>query len=105
MAHAVAHADLAVDGERVVLRWPGDGLGTVGGAVGDAVSQAAYDLLTGDHLARVKVCAGCHWVFLDQSKNGSRRWCSMEDCGTSAKMRRYVARRAARRASAAAPGH
>ena len=101
MAHAVAHADLAVDGERVVLRWPGDGLG----AIGDAVAQAAYDLLTGDHLARVKVCAGCHWLFLDQSKNGSRRWCSMEDCGTSAKMRRYVARRAARRASAAAPGH
>ena len=101
VAHAVAHADLAVDGERVVLRWPGDGLG----AVGDAVARAAYDLLTGDHLARVKVCAGCHWLFLDQSKNGSRRWCSMEDCGTSAKMRRYVARRAARRASSAPPGH
>ncbi len=101
VAHAVAHADLAVDGERVVLRWPGDGLG----AIGDAVAQAAYDLLTGDHLARVKVCAGCHWLFLDQSKNGSRRWCSMEDCGTSAKMRRYVARRAARRASSAPPGH
>ena len=101
VAHAVAHADLAVDGERVVLRWPGDGLG----AVGDAVAQAAYDLLVGDQLARVKVCAGCHWLFLDQSKNGSRRWCSMEDCGTSAKMRRYVARRAARRASSAPPGH
>ena len=72
---------------------------------GDAVARAAYDLLTGDHLARVKVCAGCHWLFLDRSKNGSRRWCSMEDCGTSAKMRRYVARRAARRASSAAPGH
>jgi len=101
VAHAVAHADLAVDGERVVLRRPGDGLG----AVGDAVARAAYDLLTGDHLARVKVCAGCHWLFRDQSKNGSRRWCSMEDCGTSAKMRRYVARRAARRASSAPPGH
>jgi len=36
VAHAVAHADLAVDGERVVLRRPGDGLG----AVGDAVARA-----------------------------------------------------------------
>ena len=65
-----------------------------------AVAVAAYDLLTGGQLHRVKHCAQCHWLFLDRSKNGSRRWCSMEDCGASVKMRRYVARRAARRRSA-----
>jgi predicted RNA-binding Zn ribbon-like protein len=96
VADAIAHADLAAVPDRVELCWPGGGLD----GVGDAVAQAAYTLLTGGQLTRIKRCAECHWLFLDQSKNGSRRWCSMEDCGTSTKMRRYVARRAARRAAA-----
>lgn len=61
------------------------------------VGLAAYELLTGPRARRIKRCAGCPWLFLDQSKNGSRRWCSMDICGTDEKMRRYVARRAARR--------
>ncbi|GAB2675005.1 CGNR zinc finger domain-containing protein [Kribbella swartbergensis] len=61
------------------------------------VAHAAYDLLTGPRALRIKRCAGCPWLFVDQSKNGSRRWCSMEDCGTSEKMRLYVSRRSARR--------
>jgi predicted RNA-binding Zn ribbon-like protein len=96
LAHAVGRADLTVDGDRVRLRPPAGDLA----AVGDAVALAAHELLTGDQLHRVKHCAQCHWLFLDRSKNGSRRWCSMDDCGTSVKMRRYVARRAARRTSA-----
>ncbi|MEV0289202.1 CGNR zinc finger domain-containing protein [Kribbella sp. NPDC050820] len=62
------------------------------------VAYAAYGLLTGPRAARIKRCAGCPWLFLDQSKNDSRRWCSMEICGTSEKVRLYVSRRAARRA-------
>ena len=62
------------------------------------VAHAATGLLTSGPLWRVKGCAGCNWLFVDESKNKSRRWCSMEDCGTHAKMRRYVARRAAKRA-------
>jgi predicted RNA-binding Zn ribbon-like protein len=96
VAEAIAHADLVAVPDRVRLSWSDTGLDSVG----DAVAQAAYTLLTGGRLARIKRCAECHWLFLDQSKNGSRRWCSMEDCGTSTKMRRYVARRAARRAAA-----
>ncbi len=61
------------------------------------VAHAAYTLLTGPRAGRIKQCAGCPWLFLDQSKNGSRRWCSMEICGTSEKVRRYVSRRAVRR--------
>jgi predicted RNA-binding Zn ribbon-like protein len=61
------------------------------------VARAAADLLASPDLRRIKRCAGCPWLFLDQSRNGSRRWCSMDDCGKNAKMRRYVARRAARR--------
>ena len=44
--------------------------------------------------ARVKQCANCNWLFVDRSRNGSRRWCSMDECGVHVKMRRY---RAARR--------
>ena len=61
------------------------------------VAHAAIGLLTSGRLGRLKLCAGCHWLFLDASKNRSRRWCTMEVCGTDEKMRRYVARRAARR--------
>jgi glycosyltransferase involved in cell wall biosynthesis len=63
------------------------------------VAHSATGLLTSVPLGRVKGCAGCNWLFVDESKNKSRRWCSMEDCGTYAKMRRYVARRAAKRKS------
>lgn len=59
--------------------------------------HAAVDLLARGPLDRVKACGGCSFLFLDDSKNRSRRWCSMDDCGTAEKMRRYVARRAARR--------
>ncbi|WP_117210536.1 CGNR zinc finger domain-containing protein [Allorhizocola rhizosphaerae] len=60
------------------------------------VVHAAVDLLTAGRLARVKGCGGCRFLFIDESKNRSRRWCSMEDCGTSEKIRRFVARRAGR---------
>lgn len=60
------------------------------------VVHAAVDLLTAGPLVRVKRCGGCRFLFIDESRNRSRRWCSMEDCGTSEKIRRYVARRAGR---------
>jgi predicted RNA-binding Zn ribbon-like protein len=61
------------------------------------VAAAAADLLVSADLARVKRCARCPWLYVDRSKNRSRRWCDMADCGTAEKMGRYVARRAARR--------
>jgi len=55
-------------------------------------------------LSRVRRCppseGGCGWLFLDQSRNGSRRWCRMADCGTAAKSRRLTERRRAARATA-----
>jgi len=40
------------------------------------------------------MCAAddCAWVFLDTSKNHSRRWCDMKACGNRAKARRFNAR-------------
>jgi len=65
------------------------------------VARSAVELLTAGDPRRVKVCEnpyGCGWLFYDGSKNGSRRWCSMEGCGSQVKMRRQYAKR---RASAA----
>jgi predicted RNA-binding Zn ribbon-like protein len=61
------------------------------------IAHAAAGLLTSGNLNRLKLCAGCYWIFLDASRNRSRRWCTMEVCGTDEKKRRYVAKRAARR--------
>lgn len=51
--------------------------------------KSAYDLLTSDKLNRIKECGACGWLFLDKSKNNSRRWCDMQTCGSSVKARRY----------------
>ena len=64
------------------------------------IVRSAVDLLTSAELGRVKACASgtCRWLFVDASKNAARRWCSMADCGSRAKMRRQYARRKAARA-------
>jgi predicted RNA-binding Zn ribbon-like protein len=64
------------------------------------LAHAAVELLTIGPLERLTVCDRCRWLFLDFSRNQSRRWCSMEECGTHVKKRRYVERRRARRRSA-----
>lgn len=64
------------------------------------IAAAAAELLVGPDLPRLKRCARCPWLFLDQSKNHSRRWCDMNDCGKAQKIERYVARRAALRSRA-----
>jgi Conserved protein containing a Zn-ribbon-like motif, possibly RNA-binding len=51
----------------------------------------AEELLCSPLAQRIKVCAadGCGWVFLDTSKNSSRRWCSMQLCGNREKAKRF----------------
>lgn len=66
------------------------------------VAHSAIELVTGGPLGRVKVCAsddGCNYLFVDTSKNNSRRWCSMADCGNTAKSRRLTEKRRASRAA------
>ena len=55
------------------------------------IVRSASKLLTSDKLGRVKECEDdeCGWLFIDESKNRSRRWCSMEDCGNRNKARRH----------------
>jgi predicted RNA-binding Zn ribbon-like protein len=51
------------------------------------LAWAALDLLRSDELARLKQCPpdDCRWLFIDRTKNGSRRWCEMATCGDRAK--------------------
>jgi predicted RNA-binding Zn ribbon-like protein len=60
------------------------------------VAESAVDLLRNGPLDRIKACpvdeGGCGWVFLDTTKNRSRRWCSMADCGSVVKSRRHYER-------------
>lgn len=58
------------------------------------ISEAAVDLLTSDELKLVRWCEApdCEWLFLDHSRNRSRRWCDMNSCGNRAKARRHYQR-------------
>jgi len=58
------------------------------------VAFSAVELLTSDRLERVRECTNtaCNWLFIDASRNRSRRWCDMSDCGNRAKARRHYAR-------------
>jgi len=60
------------------------------------IVDAAVGLLTSAERARVRECGefSCRWLFLDTTKNQSRRWCSMKICGNRAKAERFRARTA-----------
>jgi predicted RNA-binding Zn ribbon-like protein len=79
----------------------GDGRATVAAPV--TTSQAlsllardAIDLFGGPLAIRIRTCAAidCGLLFVDQSRPGTRRWCSMQRCGNLAKVRRYREREA-----------
>ena len=70
------------------------------GAAGDLrtplwpILESAATLLTSDDLGRIRECDAddCNWLFLDRSRGGNRRWCSMKSCGNRAKARRHYRR-------------
>lgn len=92
---AMAHAEVGPAEQGFAWRWSGaeDAL--------DAplwpVARAAGELLASGGYRRMKECASdtCGWLFLDLSKNRSRRWCDMRGCGNRSKVRRHRSRRAA----------
>lgn len=55
------------------------------------VIRSAVELLVSSEIGKVKICGDieCGWIFMDSSKNQSRRWCDMKDCGNRAKARRF----------------
>jgi len=60
-----------------------------------AVAHDAIDLIGTDHHGRLRVCEGdrCALLFVDDSRPGRRRWCSVEVCGNRANTARYRTRR------------
>jgi predicted RNA-binding Zn ribbon-like protein len=58
------------------------------------VAADAGELLVSDRLGQVRECeqGTCAWLFLDRSRNRSRRWCDMKTCGNRVKARRHYAR-------------
>ena len=56
------------------------------------VIYSAYELLLSDRLDRIKECTNCGWLFLDTTKNGTRRWCSMNTCGSIVKAKEWYHR-------------
>jgi predicted RNA-binding Zn ribbon-like protein len=88
------HEVLEPDGQRLRFAWRGT-RERLDSPLWPIVCSAAA-LLTSPELERLRRCGGedCGWLFLDQSRNRSRRWCTMEDCGNLAKVRRFRARHA-----------
>jgi predicted RNA-binding Zn ribbon-like protein len=95
-ADAVSNGRLRRENGEYVLATPGPR--TFATLLGE-VSASAVDLLTRGPLERIGECPSCGWLFLDTSRNGRRRWCSMATCGSRDKARRYYAAHAAGTAS------
>ena len=58
-----------------------------------ALSVSALSLLPPARSERIRICANCRWLFLDESRNRSRIWCDMTVCGNRQKAQRHYRRR------------
>ena len=90
---ALAHRRLEATNGKVGWRWVED-KGALDQVLWPAIHSAA-ELLASEELSYVGQCLddrGCGWLFLDKSRNHSRRWCSMDRCGNRAKAQRHYRR-------------
>jgi predicted RNA-binding Zn ribbon-like protein len=60
------------------------------------IAHSAVTLALSPTITRVKVCGGCGWLFIDRTRNRTKRWCITAMCGSRAKARRYYARKTGR---------
>jgi predicted RNA-binding Zn ribbon-like protein len=90
---ADSHRHLAADHLQVAWNWRG----LDGQVVAPLwlLAQTTADFLLSDGPSQLRGCASdnCRWLFIDTSKNHTRRWCDMKVCGNRMKARRYNARR------------
>ncbi|MGA9720744.1 MAG: CGNR zinc finger domain-containing protein, partial [Acidobacteriaceae bacterium] len=87
----IEHQQLRWKGGRLVWEWkPFHGQANAPVLL---LAQKAVDLLTADEPPRLHACASgtCRWLFLDTSRNRTRRWCNMKTCGNREKARRFTA--------------
>ena len=73
------------------FRWTVDAEAEALDAVLRPVLESAVSLMTSERIKRLRRCGNttCYWLFLDQTKNCSRRWCEMKSCGNLMKVRRH----------------
>ena len=93
LANALSHSRLAPYEKG--LRWDWDSRSDKLDSLIWPVVKSAVDLMTSEAINRVgQYCdeKGCGWLFWDSSRNRSRRWCDMSDCGNRAKVRRFYAK-------------
>ena len=85
---AMAEAELTADGEGYAFDFSGASAEL---ALLGPIAWSALDLLRQGNFDRIKQCPapGCGWLFLDRSKNNSRRWCDMATCGNRSKAKRH----------------
>jgi predicted RNA-binding Zn ribbon-like protein len=91
-AASLAHRRIALAGKRITWTWADD---LTLERVLWPIAQSGADLLTSDEdRVMLRECASdtCEWLFLDRTRNHSRRWCDMADCGNRAKQQRVRAR-------------
>ncbi|HEY7652408.1 MAG TPA: ABATE domain-containing protein [Methylomirabilota bacterium] len=93
IGRAMAHAGLTPSGSRFGWSWPEAPVDL--DRVSWWVARSAAELLTSSDLTFVRECASydCGWLFMDTTKNRSRRWCNMRTCGNRAKGRRHYERK------------
>ncbi len=98
LPHALARLRLTRAGEAAAWTWSSEP--HLDRVTWPALRAAAL-LLTGPARAHVRECAAgdCAWLFLDESRNGTRRWCDMAVCGNREKARRFQRRTRRSRAS------
>jgi len=94
-AQSTVFARLRWDGGRAA--WTLDPGASELAAVLQPIVQSAAELLTSATLARVRRCGNptCSWLFIDATRNRSRRWCEMASCGNVLKVRRHRERKSA----------
>jgi predicted RNA-binding Zn ribbon-like protein len=92
---ALSHVDLDTTADRYRWAWRHDRDAVLQRPLW-AVAKSAADLLTSGRALAVRQCAAetCWWLFLDTSRNQSRRWCDMKVCGNREKVRRFYERAA-----------
>ena len=90
LARVLNRLQVARSGEGFAWRWIGEAE-TLDYPLGPITRSAADLLMSSERLGHVSRCEGdnCGWLFIDSSKNQSRRWCDMRDCGNRAKVRRH----------------
>ncbi|MDQ6693194.1 MAG: ABATE domain-containing protein [Chloroflexota bacterium] len=89
LSAAMAHLQVETEGEG--FRWGWRGESNRMESLLWPIAKSAGELLVDGNLQRVRECAGqtCAWLFVDTSRNHSRRWCDMSGCGNRAKVRKH----------------